>query len=84
MALTALFGKVGVKKRDYFQLQEAISRITGGINTSNHFYYDENNQIKGKISLSSKFLPENTVEATELIFEILNETKLDDEKRSKS
>ena len=83
MALTALFGKVGVEKRDYFELQEEISRITGGINTSNHFYYDENDQIKGKISLSSKFLPENTVEATELIFEILNETKLDDEKRIK-
>ena len=83
MALTALFGKVGVKKRDYFQLQEEISRITGGINTSNHFYYDKDNEIKGKISLSSKFLPNNTVEATELIFEILNETKLDDEKRIK-
>ena len=83
MALTALFGKVGVKKRDYFQLQEEISRITGGINTSNHFYYDKDHEIKGKISLSSKFLPNNTVEATELIFEILNETKLDDEKRIK-
>ena len=83
MALTALFGKVGVKKRDYFQLQEEISRITGGINTSNHFYYDKDHEIKGKISLSSKFLPSNTVEATELIFEILNETKLDDEKRIK-
>ena len=83
MALTALFGKVGVKKRDYFQLQEEISRITGGINTSNHFYYDKDHEIKGKISLTSKFLPNNTVEATELIFEILNETKLDDEKRIK-
>lgn len=83
MALTALFGKVGVEKRDYFQLQEEISRITGGINTSNHFYYDKDEEIKGKISLSSKFLPDNTVEATELIFEIINETKLDDEKRIK-
>jgi len=83
MALTALFGKVGVEKRDYFQLQEEISRITGGINTSNHFYYDKDEEIKGKISLSSKFLPGNTVEATELIFEIINETKLDDEKRIK-
>ena len=64
-------------------MQEEISRITGGINTSNHFYYDKDHEIKGKISLSSKFLPSNTVEATELIFEILNETKLDDEKRIK-
>ena len=83
MALTALFGKVGVEDKDYFKLQEEISRITGGINTSNHFYYDKNEEIKGKISLSSKFLPNNVVEATELIFEILNETKLDDEKRIK-
>ncbi len=83
MALTALFGKVGVEDKDYFKLQEEISRITGGINTSNHFYYDKNDEIKGKISLSSKFLPNNVVEATELIFEILNETKLDDEKRIK-
>ena len=76
MALTALFGKVGVEDKDYFKLQEEISRITGGINTSNHFYYDKNDEIKGKISLSSKFLPNNVVEATELIFEILNETNL--------
>jgi len=83
MALSALFGKVGVSNKSYFKLQEEISRVTGGINTSNHFYYDKDNEIKGKISLSSKFLPSNTVDATKLIFEILNETKLDDEKRIK-
>ena len=83
MTLTALFGKVGVKDKDHFQLQEEISRITGGINTSNHFFYDEDESIKGKISLSAKFLPNNAVDATKLIFEILNDTKLDDEKRIK-
>ena len=37
MALSALFGKVGVSNKNYFKLQEEISRVTGGINTSNHF-----------------------------------------------
>ena len=81
MVLSALFGKVGTKGKDYMQLQEDISKISGGINASNHFYVDNSGEVKGRISLSSKFLPENTVETTNLMFDILHNTDLEDKKR---
>ena len=81
MVLSALFGKVGTKDKDYMQLQEDISKISGGINASNHFYVDKSGEVKGRISLSSKFLPDNTVETTNLMFDILQNTDLEDKKR---
>ena len=81
MVLSALFGKVGTKDKDYMQLQEDISKISGGINASNHFYIDKGGEVKGRISLSSKFLPDNTVETTNLMFDILKNTDLEDKKR---
>ncbi len=36
---------------------------------------------QGRISLSSKFLPDNTVETTNLMFDILQNTDLEDKKR---
>ena len=81
MVLSALFGKVGTKGKDYMQLQEDISKISGGINASNHFYVDNSGEVKGRISLSSKFLPDNTVETTNLMFDILQNTDLEDKKR---
>ena len=81
MVLSALFGKVGTKDNDYMKLQEDISKISGGINASNHFYVDKSGEVKGRISLSSKFLPDNTVETTNLMFDILQNTDLEDKKR---
>ena len=43
---------------------------------SSHFYLDKNEEIKGKLSLSSKSLPENSLEVTKLMFEILMKQNL--------
>ena len=83
MILSSLLGRIDTKNKDYLKLQEAISKISGGINASSHFYLDKNEEIKGKLSLSSKSLPENSFEVTKLMFEILNETKFDNDKRIK-
>ena len=83
MVLSALLGKVGTGDKDHMQLQREISKISGGINVSNHFFTDKNNELKGNLTLSSKFLPKNSVETTELIFEILNKTDLSNEQRIK-
>ena len=40
MILSALLGKVGAGERDHVQLQKEISRLSGGISVSNHFYYE--------------------------------------------
>jgi len=69
MVLSALLGKVGTGDKDHMQLQKEISKISGGINVSNHFFTDKNNELKGNLTLSSKFLPKNSVQTTELIFE---------------
>ncbi len=55
MVLSALFGKVGTKDKDYMQLQEDISKISGGINASNHFYVDKSGEVKGRISFFKVF-----------------------------
>ena len=83
MILSALLGKVGAGDRDHVQLQKEISRISGGVSVSNHFFYDKNEELKGKTTLSSKFLPENTTETTKLIFEILSKTDLTHHERIK-
>ncbi len=46
MVLSALFGKVGTKDKDYMQLQEDISKISGGINASTHFYVDKSGESR--------------------------------------
>ncbi len=83
MLLSNLLGKVGIQNFDYLQLQERISKISGGISASTHFYYDNNGEIKGRLSLSSKFLPENSSEISEIMFEILNTSSFEDDKRVK-
>ena len=77
MILSALLGKVAAGDKDHIKLQQEISRISGGISASNHFFYDKNQELKGKMTLSAKFLPENTVDTTKLIFEIFNKTNFD-------
>ena len=76
-------GKVAAGDKDHIQLQQEISKISGGISASNHFFYDKNEEVKGKMSLSAKFLPENTVDTTKLIFEIFNKTNFDLHERVK-
>ena len=83
MILSALLGKVGAGERDHVALQKEISRLSGGISVSNHFFYDSNEELKGKTTLSSKFLPENTTETTKLIFEILSKTDFTHHERIK-
>lgn len=83
MLLSNLLGKVGTKHSDYLKLQENISKISGGISTSTHFYLDKSDEIKGRISLSSKFLPENTNDISEIMLEILNTSSFADDKRIK-
>tara|TARA_B100000925_G_scaffold131893_1_gene98632 strand:- start:894 stop:3776 length:2883 start_codon:yes stop_codon:yes gene_type:complete len=83
MILSALLGKVGAGDKDHVQLQQEISRISGGISVSNHFFYDKNEELKGRTTLSSKFLPENTVDTTKLIFEILKKTDFTHHERIK-
>jgi Zn-dependent M16 (insulinase) family peptidase len=83
MILSSLLGRIDTKNKDYLKLQEEISKISGGINASSHFYLDKNDEINGKLSLSSKSLPENSLEVTKLMFEILDETKFENDKRIK-
>ena len=59
MILSSLLGRIDTQNKDYLKLQEAISKVSGGINASSHYYLDKNDEIKGKLSLSSKSLPKN-------------------------
>ena len=42
MILSSLLGKVAAGDKDHIQLQQEISKISGGISASNHFFYDKN------------------------------------------
>ena len=83
MLMNSLLGKVGTKNNNYLKLQEKITSISGGISSSSHFYYNKDGELDGRIMLSSKYLPENVNEVSELMFEIFNDTIFDDEKRIK-
>jgi Zn-dependent M16 (insulinase) family peptidase len=83
MILSALLGKVAAGDKDHLQLQQEISRVSGGISVSNHFFYDKNEELKGKTTLTSKFLPENTTDTTNLMFEVLNKTDFSHHERIK-
>ncbi len=83
MLLTTLMGKVGADTMDHIKLQEAIAKVSGGISASTHFYFDKNMDLKGRVALSSKFLPENSDDVTGLMFKILNSSDFKDEKRIK-
>ena len=83
MLLTTLMGKVGAGDMDHIKLQESVAKVSGGISASTHFYFDKTMQLKGRVALSSKYLPENNDEVLDLMFKILDSSKFDDEKRIK-
>ena len=83
MLLTMLMGKVGSGDMDHIKLQESVAKVSGGISASTHFYFDKTMQLKGRVALSSKYLPENNDEVLDLMLKILDSSKFDDEKRIK-
>ncbi|WP_027108439.1 insulinase family protein [Lacticigenium naphthae] len=75
--LTDLIGKLATNKHDEASLQKEMDTHTGGIYGTIEIYESKNGKLKPYFKLSGKALASSLTELTELMKEILFETKFD-------
>ncbi|MDD3394539.1 MAG: insulinase family protein [Anaerotignum sp.] len=75
--LTDVLGKIDTKKFSYQELPMVTNRVLGGLSFHNDVFSKNSEEYRSFLTIKSKFLKEDTVEAAELVKEIILNTNFD-------